>query len=55
MAKSSNLLGVPVVRFSHSMAFTGVLRKLGAPTERYLESNKLPRLSLRSGTATTCT
>jgi len=44
MATTSNLLGVPLVRFSHSMAFTGVLRKLGAPVDRYLESNKLPRL-----------
>jgi len=44
MAKTSKLPGVPVVRFSHSMAFIGLLRNLGAPADRYLESSKLPRL-----------
>jgi len=44
MNKPRGSLHAPVVRFSHSIAFIGFLRKLGAPTDRYLGMSKLPRL-----------
>jgi len=41
---SRSLPGVPLVRFSHSLAFIGYLRAFGAPTDRYLGTSKLPTL-----------
>ena len=41
---SKSLSGVPVVRFSHSLAFIDHLRQSGAPTDRYLQKSKLPTL-----------
>lgn len=42
--RSARSLHVPVVRFSHSMAFLSQLRSFGAPTDRYLAMSKLPTL-----------
>jgi AraC-like DNA-binding protein len=47
-ANFRSIPGVPLIRFSHSLAFIGYLRKFGAPAEKYLGMSRLPTLCQES-------